>query len=511
VVLAGTDDYLRLVMAHGASLPTVSLDPNPYWMGFYSTRPQLKQRVRRLGRALLQAEHRLTIAHPAVDGPPGAFAALRQGWDGMVISNHHDFVTGTASDRVFRAEQSDMLTEAEEHASVATSHARGDSGVFDLREGALPRFKREGELVEVETPWYRVQLDGRLGGCITGWWLPGREESLVAGASNDVVAYRDSGGLWRMGHEFNGGTFREVDSASKRPAEIQVEEIAGALKVVIEATVGGRPVKRDLWLRSDTPIVRMRVHGAAARRRTVTCRFATRLRPTELAMDVPGGVVRRELVRIYDPTFWCASNFVHALDAGSGEGLALIAGGPVSVSAGPTGTLEWVMLRNTPRERAFGFLPVPAHPASGANDERHGFDYAVWFTPGGDWRENRLHAGAEHLLWAEPGSHGLAERAVREGTVHTDNPDVRVRAVKPADDGRGVVVRLVSYSREAATVRLTLGHHAITQAVLCDALERDLREVGAEDGSALVPVGPGAIVTARVLLAKPSAVPATVG
>ena len=483
------------------ALPVVDLDPNPYWMGFYSTRPQMKQRVRRLGRALLGAEHRLTVAHESALGHPGAFDSLRQGWDGLVISNHHDFVTGTASDRVFRLEQSEPLRDAERHATSATSQAPAEPGPAGGREPAHARWTRQGDVVEIETPWYRVRLDERAGGCITGWWPPGGQESLVTGPSNDLVEYRDSGGLWRMGHEFNGGTFRELDRASRRPAKVRVEEGGGATAVVVEATVGGRAVERRLWFRGDTPIVRMRAFGSAARRRTVTCLFDTRLRPTVLEMDVPGGVARRGLVRIYDPTFWCASNFVHARDAVTGEGLALVAGSTVSVSAGPAGSLEWVMLRNAPRERAFGFLPVPAHPASGPNDEENGFEYAVWFTSEGDWRGNRLHTALEHVLWAELGSHALAEPVALDGAVRTDHADVRVRAVKPADDGRGVVVRLVSYAGEGAMVRLAFGHRAIARAVLCDALERDLKDLAVEGGSARVPVGCGAIVTARVHLA----------
>ena len=67
-VLAGQDDYLRLVMSRGAPLPTVRLDPNPYWMGFYATRPQFKQRVRQLGHSLAGTERRLTQAHEAWTG-----------------------------------------------------------------------------------------------------------------------------------------------------------------------------------------------------------------------------------------------------------------------------------------------------------------------------------------------------------------------------------------------------------------------------------------------------------
>ena len=79
-----------------------------------------------------------------------------------------------------------------------------------------------------------------------------------------------------------------------------------------------------------------------------------------------------------------------------------------------------------------------------------------------------------------------------------------MRALKPADDGRGVMVRLVSYAPGAVAVRLAFGHANITQAVLCDALEREVRELQIGSGSAVVPVDAGAIVTARVVFAKPA-------
>src|SRR5208337_682684 len=55
-VLAGLDDYFTLIGAHRDALPVVSVDPNPYWMGFYSSRPELKQRPTRVARSLLLAE-----------------------------------------------------------------------------------------------------------------------------------------------------------------------------------------------------------------------------------------------------------------------------------------------------------------------------------------------------------------------------------------------------------------------------------------------------------------------
>ncbi len=501
-VLAGQDDYLRLVVARGAPLPTIALDPNPYWMGFYSTRPQFKQRVRQLGHSLAGTEHRLTQRHEAWAGHPDAFEALQRGWDGLVVSNHHDFVTGTAPERVYRLEQSEFLRAAESDAAEAASHAPLAPRAAAVPGTQRPRWTRSGEVLEIETDWQRVQLDARVGGCITGWWPADGDGSVVTGPSNDVVAYRDSGGLWRMGHEFNGGTFREVDCASRHPASMHVEEREGALEVIVQSVVGRRPVERRLWFRADSPVVRLRAYGSAARRRTVTCRFQTRLRPIDIDMDVPGGVVRRGLLKVYDPTFWCASNFVHARDATTGEGLALVAGGPASVSVRADGIVEWVMLRNTPRELAFGFLPVPAHPASGPNDDRHGFDGAVWFTATGNWRDNRLHVAAEHLLWAEPGFHGPNEPAREAAAIQTDHVDVRVRAVKPAEDGRGIVVRLASFAPGAVTVRLAFGDRPIERALVCDALEHDLAEAGLDGGRAIIPVQ-GSITTARIFLAKP--------
>jgi hypothetical protein len=39
-VLAGMDDYFALVRHHEAKLPVLAVDPNPYWMGFYASRPE---------------------------------------------------------------------------------------------------------------------------------------------------------------------------------------------------------------------------------------------------------------------------------------------------------------------------------------------------------------------------------------------------------------------------------------------------------------------------------------
>lgn len=67
---AGIDDYFDLVNHHRDDLPTLSLDPNPYWMGFYASRSGLKRACRDLGRRLVvQDNERARMALEGA-GPP---------------------------------------------------------------------------------------------------------------------------------------------------------------------------------------------------------------------------------------------------------------------------------------------------------------------------------------------------------------------------------------------------------------------------------------------------------
>ncbi|MFA5367736.1 MAG: hypothetical protein WC333_07660, partial [Dehalococcoidia bacterium] len=53
---AGLDDYLALVDCYRDRLPVLDFDPNPYWMGFYSSRPTLKRRCHEAADLLCLAE-----------------------------------------------------------------------------------------------------------------------------------------------------------------------------------------------------------------------------------------------------------------------------------------------------------------------------------------------------------------------------------------------------------------------------------------------------------------------
>ncbi len=481
---AGLDDYFDLLECRRPDLPVLQVDPNPYWMGFYASRPDLKRRCNSITSKLGLAE---TLALDPEggdsDGGNDIDEQLARGWDLVALSNHHDFITGTAPERVWRSEQHPWLQEAEGLADsllarVTPTRAAAEPAVtppaWALRDGRL----------EVTTEHYSLVLDEAVGGCITS--LVTTSGELLAAPANDLVAYRDSGGLWRMGHEFRGGAFSERTRASAAPAQITAREEGDALVVTVRSEVAKQAFERHLWFKQACPVIRGRIVGAAAHRHTITCAVPLSFVPRELVMDVPGGVVSRPTQKVYAPTFWPARTFVHARDPKEGHGLAAILSGPACVTMGAAG-LEWVVLRNAPLERAFGVLPIPAHPASGADPDVHTSDYALCVTAAGDYRDNRLPWLARRelrTLWT--GDSGASQAA--DELVQLDRDDVLLSTVKRAADGHGIVVRLIRYAPEVGEVGITLSRGEIRAATRCDAVERDLAPLGVEGGRVQVPL-----------------------
>jgi hypothetical protein len=477
-VLAGMDDYFELVRHHRHKLPVLSVDPNPYWMGFYASRPELKQRPRRIARTLLLAES-LSALKP--ERAP-LEAALREGWLHLVLMNHHDAITGTSPDRISHGEHRDWLDTAETAAKRAiTLAAEGAAPPPFEDRPATPRGVRwRRRELHVETARHRMTFSTERGGCLTSLVLDGEEQ--LRGLGLDLVAYADDGGLWRLGHEYRGGRFTEIDRTSRRPARIDFAQSDDALSVVIHSELGGRSFIRAIACGRDDPFVEVHVAGFAARRLSVTCRFEMANRPVAMEMDTIGGTIERPCERVHQPTFWPVPSLL-TLQSGS-VGVHVGFEAATAVSFSPEHTLEWIVARNPVRERAFGVLPVLAHPIGGTVDELQTHRAVVFATPGrgvsAELRERleRAWLPPAHRRW----------KAYAASLVRCDDPAVSFAAVKRADLGAGIIARLACELRAPRPVSVWIPSQAIGRAFLCDAREQDLEPLDVEAGRVIVPL-----------------------
>jgi hypothetical protein len=470
-ITAGLDDYFALLEHHRAKLPVLDADPNPYWMGFLATRPEVKQRPTRIARTLLEAEQL------SADAPHDAAleAELSRGWNTLVLSNHHDYIPGTSPDRVWHAEQKPWLDAAQDAADKALALAqRPTPSVHPERARSASRTgahsalhldaPRRRDAITITTPHYRLELSRGHGGCLTS--LRAGEHELLTGFGFDLVAIHDEGGLWRLGHEFAGGRFEAVERASTHPAEVEIEETADAVLLRIVSRLDGERFVRTLSCRADAPFIGLTVEGVARARRTVTCRFETALRADALEMDTVGGVIRRPRSRQFEPTFWPVPS---RLTVQSTLTLNALFESPTAVSLDAHGGLEWIVARNAPKERAWRWLPVLAHPIGGTNEDVQAHTAAL-------------------CLGALPAATSLPWTSAVSGVVGCDAAGVEVRAVKRSHDGAGLTVRLFCERVPDAPVQLSYARGAVGEAWLCDALERPLKKLAVRDGRAEVPL-----------------------
>jgi hypothetical protein len=477
-LVAGLDDYFALVDCRRELLPVLDADPNPYWMGFFSTRPEVKQRPTRIARSLLLAEQLSATGTP----DEKVEAALHEGWSTLVLSNHHDYIPGTSPDHVWHGEQKPWLDAAEAAATRALELAGGHSEpevVPHAAEVSLDARARSDEVL-IETPTYRLKLSRAHGGCLTSFVT--RDGELLDGFGFDLVAFHDEGGLWRLGHEFAGGRFSELERSSGRPARIQLEQTPGQVRVVIRSELQGETFVRTLTCRADDPFLHVKVFGYARPRVTVTCRFETTLHPVTLEMDTVGGVISRPREKLYSPTFWPVPSRLSVRD---GHALHALFESPTAASLSMGGALEWIVARNAEKERAFRWLPVLAHPIGGSCHDAQVHEAALL---GGPCPIALAAAQRQlELSWLPPQQRvaGASARA----RVRCDTDGVVVRALKRVERGDGLLVRLFCETPAKAPVRVRLEHAAVKEAFLCDALERTQERLCVEpDGHVVVPL-----------------------
>lgn len=482
IVNAGLDDYLDLVNCHRSELPAIEFDPNPYWTGFYTSRPALKQRCHDLVEKLLTIE-KLTLLPENNKIAASISKMLEPAWWTAAVANHHDFITGTSPDRVVNQEQIPWLESASALSNSAIeklSFPVSNDDPSNHRQ-ELPQWNAHDGMIEVKTHFYAIKLAEEAGGAIIQAYHPLTHAPFLSGISNDLISYHESGGLWRMGYEFRGGRWEEEDHASKHPAHFQHREYRGGLEVAWHTEFRGERIERLIWFCMNSPLIRFRVIGRAPRRRCITVRFSTDLSCDQLMMDTPGGMIARPPQKLFQPTFWPFQNYVHIQE--KGRGLAIFQALPGAISYRPNGELEIVALRNAPYERAFGFLPIPGNRAKGTEKDSFNFNYALLFTDADVWREGRITTMAYTLdgkPWENPKVGPYYE--IVSSLLRVDRPDVWILASKPASRGEGWIVRLFTLTAVGERISLEVIPYTLKAAYLCDVRERDLETLEVRQG-----------------------------
>ncbi len=107
VTMATFEDYMKLVSFHVNQMPVYTANLNPYFTGYYGSRPKLKKLTRQVTYGLEAAQLYSIIAHSAgYTYPSGDFDTL---WESFLLSDHHDFIPGTSTNNVYFNEQIPLL------------------------------------------------------------------------------------------------------------------------------------------------------------------------------------------------------------------------------------------------------------------------------------------------------------------------------------------------------------------------------------------------------------------
>lgn len=124
VVVGTLEQYMQLVQAWSSDNPgklvKQPMDPTPYWTGFYASRPANKILHHATVRELLAAEVFGAVADLLLTTDNLAWESVRtarrqalaQGWEALLPSTHHDYITGTAVQSVYTEEQQPLLRAA---------------------------------------------------------------------------------------------------------------------------------------------------------------------------------------------------------------------------------------------------------------------------------------------------------------------------------------------------------------------------------------------------------------
>ncbi len=386
-------------------------------------------------------------------------------------------------------------------------------------DGRGPKVEDSGGRIALENELVSIAMDKRNGWLTSVKCVPCDQE-MLAGYGNQLMAWKDHADNWPAWNIMK--DYRDHPRAMPDADVVRVTNQGPVFaEVTAERGFGDSKVKQIVRLFRDDPAIRMTTtfdfHEADT---IVKSGFDTTIKAAKVAAEISYAVIER-------PTH-PSTPAEHAqwealcqrwIDLSDGEhGLALLNNGKYAYSLNDEGTgFRLTMIKGA-------MYPSSAKEAVNVDDvgmsqsakKRRNKDrmtdqgpHTVWtalLPHSGDWKQARLwQAGYEFntpmvAARADGGKGGLPGSA---SFVSVDNPDVYVGAVKKAEDGAELVVRLVEAVGSTTSVKLTIANLGKVASVEeTDLLEWNPVALKAAGNSITLTMKPHEIKTIKIGLKK---------
>jgi alpha-mannosidase len=476
--------------------------------GTYTSQSRTKRLNREAQQALREAEMWSVAA-----GDPYPETKLAALWQTLLLNQFHDILPGSSIDWVYEEAERDLgsvvaLASAISDAATSAIAGSGEQIAF-FNTTSHPRreaINLTGEYVRVEAPpcgWsvhiahsneepvtvsehsmqnelLRVEWDDR--GVLTSIWDKEVDREVLSGPGNLLQLHDDNPArwdAWDLDSDYR-KSFTEVTTIE------QVQLRSGLRGVLAFARRFGESILTQVMsLEAGSRLLRFETFVRwQEQHKMLKVAFPVTVMQREATYEIQFGHLRRPT---HEDTSYAKAMFEVCAqrwaDLGDAEyGVALLNDCKHGYD------IHGSVMR-------LSLLRAPTHPDPTADRGDHHFTYALLPHPG-DFREARVIEAAEDLnapLRMVHGNSAIASRSL----IEVDTQQVKVEAIKRAEDSDAIIVRLYEAWGRSCKARLRTTLPA-SRAFVCDLLERERKEVVVNDGAIELVLTPFKILTLKL-------------